>query len=232
MRTTLWRYHLGGGCLLALAYVYLPHPGLRVGSMIVLCLATIAATLASVRLWKPSRRLPFRLFAAGEAVGFVAGSLGSSAAVTRAGGSVAAAALTMVAYVIGIAGYAVLIRARSPGRDRASLIDATVISTGVGMLAWVFLASPYTVDASLPLVERVLSMLYVVFDVLVLALVIRLTVGGGDRTRAYLLMTAGWLVLVAADVGRAVLVLLGTYDPAARLRPAGWSPTPCGVRRR
>ena len=85
MRTTLWRYHLGGGCLLALAYVYLPLPALRVGSLIVLCLATIAATLASVRLWRPARRLPFQLFAAGEAVGFVAGSLGSSAAVTRAG---------------------------------------------------------------------------------------------------------------------------------------------------
>ena len=36
------------------------------------------------------------------------------------------------------------------------------------MLAWVFLASRYSVDASLPLVERVLSVLYVVFDVLVL----------------------------------------------------------------
>ena len=55
MRTTLWRIHLGGGCLLALAYVYLPLPALRVGSLIALCLATIAATLASIRLWKPSR---------------------------------------------------------------------------------------------------------------------------------------------------------------------------------
>jgi hypothetical protein len=133
---------------------------------VALCLATIAATLASVRLWSPARRLPFHLFAAGEAIGFVAGSLGSSAAVTRAGGSVAAAALTCVAYLIGIAGYALLIRTRSPGRD---------------------------------------------------------------RTRAYLLMAAGWLVLVAADTGRALLVLLGTYDPASpgrgrlagRLRPVG-----------
>jgi hypothetical protein len=50
VRTTLWRYHLGGGCLLALASVYLPLLALRVGSLIVLCLATIAATLASVRL--------------------------------------------------------------------------------------------------------------------------------------------------------------------------------------
>jgi len=221
VRTTLWRYHLGGGCVLALAYVYLPLAGLRVGALVALCLATIAATLASIRLWRPAQRLPFLLFAAGEAVGFVAGSLGSSAAVTRAGGSVAATAgIIAVAYVIGIVGYAILIRTRSPGRGRASLIDATVISTGVGMLAWVFLASPYSVDASLPLIERVLSMLYVVLDVLVLALVIRLAIGG-DRSRAYLLMTAGWLVLVAADIGRAVLVLVGTYDPSSPVE-AGW----------
>jgi hypothetical protein len=167
----------------------------------------------------PARAL--LLFAAGEAVGFAAGALGSSAAVTRAGGSVAAAALTVVAYLIGIGGYAMLIRARSPGRDRASLIDATVISTGVGMLAWVFLAAPYSVDASLPLVERVLSMVYVMLDVLVLALVIRMAIGAGDRSRAYLLMTAGWLVLVAADAGRALLVLLGTYDPSSPVE-AGW----------
>ena len=78
MRTTLWRYHLGGGCVLALAYVYLPYPALWVGSLVVLCLATIAATLASIRLWRPARPRPFQLFAAGEAVGFVGGSLGSS----------------------------------------------------------------------------------------------------------------------------------------------------------
>jgi diguanylate cyclase (GGDEF)-like protein len=221
VRTTLWRYHLGGGCALTLAYVYLPHPAVRTGAMIVLCLATIVATLVALRLWRPARRLPFQLFAAGEAVGFLAGAAGSSAAVTSAGGSPLAAVLTVLAYLIGIAGYALVIRTRSPGRDRASLIDATVISTGVGMLAWVFLASPYSVESSLPLIERVLSMTYVVLDVLVLALVIRLAIGGGDRSRAYLFMTAGWLVLVASDAGRALLVLVGAYHPASPVE-AGW----------
>jgi hypothetical protein len=31
-----------------------------------------------------------------------------------------------------------LIRGRSPGKDRASLIDATIIATGLGLLSWVF----------------------------------------------------------------------------------------------
>jgi hypothetical protein len=59
VRTTLWRYHLGGGCVLALAYVYLPIPTLRVGALVVLCVATVAATLAATRLCRPARRLPF-----------------------------------------------------------------------------------------------------------------------------------------------------------------------------
>jgi len=221
VRTTLWRYHLGGGLALALAYVYLPVPALRTAALTVLGLATIAATLSALRLWRPVRRLPFRLFAAGEAVGFVAGSLGSSVAVTGAGGNPVAAALTVVAYLIGIAGFALVVRARNPGRDRASLIDATVISIGLGMLAWVFLMAPYASAVTLPLAERLLSMVYVALDVLLLALVVRLAISGGDRTRAFALIIAGWLVLVAADSGRALLLLTGSYDPTSPIE-AGW----------
>jgi hypothetical protein len=76
VRTTLWRYHLGGGCVLALAYVYLPYPALRVGALVVLCLATIAATLASIRLWRPSRPRPFKLFATGGRSGSSPGRWG------------------------------------------------------------------------------------------------------------------------------------------------------------
>ena len=221
MRTTLWRYHLGGGLALALAYVYLPVPALRTAALTVLGLATIAATLSALRLWRPVRRLPFRLFAAGEAVGFVAGSLGSSVAVTGAGGNPVAAALTVVAYLIGIAGFALVVRARNPGRDRASLIDATVMSIGLGMLAWVFLMAPYASAVTLPIAERLLSMVYVALDVLLLALVVRLAISGGDRTRAFALIIAGWLVLVAADSGRALLLLTGSYDPTSPIE-AGW----------
>jgi len=221
VRTTLWRYHLGGGLALAGAYVYLPVPALRTAALAVLGLTTIAATLGALRLWRPVRRLPFYLFAAGEAVGLVAGSLGSSVAVSGAGGNPVAAALTVVAYLIGIAGFALVVRARTLGRDRVGWLDATVISIGLGMLAWVFLMAPYAGAVTLPIAERLLSMVYVALDVLLLALVVRLAISGGDRTRAFALITAGWLVLVAADSGRALLLVTGSYDPASPVE-AGW----------
>ena len=94
--------------------MYLPVPALRTAAMALLGLATIVATLCALRLWRPVRRLPFQLFATGEAVGFVAGSLGSSVAVTGAGGNPLAALLTVVAYLIGIAGFALVVRAAIP----------------------------------------------------------------------------------------------------------------------
>ena len=64
-------------------------------------------------------------------------------------------------------------------------------------------------------------MVYVALDVLLLALVVRLAISGGDRTRAFALIIAGWLVLVAADSGRALLLLTGSYHPTSPVE-AGW----------
>ena len=40
------------------------------------------------------------------------------------------------------AGLLLCVRGRAPGRDAASLIDATTVTTGIGMLSWVFLIGP------------------------------------------------------------------------------------------
>ena len=50
-----------------------------------------------------------------------------------------------------IAGLIILVRRRNPGRDRAALIDALVITIGVGVLSWVFLMAPNATNADLTL---------------------------------------------------------------------------------
>lgn len=55
-------------------------------------------------------------------------------------------AFYLATYPLLIAGLAALIRARTPGRDSASLIDATIIATGLGVIAWIFLIQPYAND--------------------------------------------------------------------------------------
>lgn len=41
-------------------------------------------------------------------------------------------------YPLQVAGLVLLIRSRSPGRDSASLLDALIITFGLGLLSWIF----------------------------------------------------------------------------------------------
>src|SRR5206468_12111466 len=97
-----------------------------------------------------------------------------------------------VADVVYLAGYpflaaalVLLIRGRSPRGDWASLIDATVVAVGSGLLVWVFLVEPYVRDGSLTLLERLVSIAYPAGDVLLIALAARFAVTPGRRTVAF-----------------------------------------------
>ncbi len=100
------------------------------------------------------------------------------------------AAFYLATYPLLIAGLAALIRARTPGRDSASLIDATIIATGLGVIAWIFLIQPYANDPGLSLELRVVLTAYPAMDVLLLAATARLAIGGGERPPAFVLLVA------------------------------------------
>ncbi len=46
-------------------------------------------------------------------------------------------ALFLSGYAILLVGLVVLLRSRSAGRDRADLLDAAIIASGLGILGWV-----------------------------------------------------------------------------------------------
>jgi hypothetical protein len=54
-------------------------------------------------------------------------------------------------------GLFLFIRARSAGRDRASLIDAVIITTGLALLSWVYLVIPNFEADGLSEVQRFIS---------------------------------------------------------------------------
>jgi len=107
----------------------------------------------------------------------------------------------LAAYPFLTAGLLLLIRSRSPGADRAGLLDALVVTVGLGMVSWVFLVVPYAQTPELTLLERVVSMAYPIMDVLLLATAVRLVVDGAAARRRS-----------------------GSWPPASA--PC-WSPTPC-----
>jgi len=115
-----------------------------------------------------------------------------------------------------VIGLLLLIRRRTQGHDWGSLVDATTITTGLGLLSWVFLIRPVADDSSLSLVARVVSVAYPVGDILVLAMVTRLLVGAGSRTLAFRLLAGALLVYLAGDATWAVINYVGLEPgPAA-----------------
>jgi PAS domain S-box-containing protein len=127
-------------------------------------------------------------------------------------------------YPIQVVGLLLLIRSRTPGRDSASLLDALIISVGIGLLSWIYLIEPYTRHVDETVVSRLVSMAYPAMDVLLLAVAVRLVMGNGARPRAFFLLMASILCLVVTDVAYGAIELNGSYSVGSSL-DVGWMTT-------
>jgi two-component system, cell cycle response regulator len=114
-------------------------------------------------------------------------------------------------YPILMAALLLLVRQRTPRGDRASLIDASVIALGAGLLSWLFLIGPLAGDAQRSALVKLASVAYPVADLLVFAVAVRLLVGPGTRPASYRLLTASLLVVLATDSAYVLMQLKGTY---------------------
>ncbi|MFF5287949.1 putative bifunctional diguanylate cyclase/phosphodiesterase [Paractinoplanes globisporus] len=90
-------------------------------------------------------------------------------------------------------------RARGP-RDLAGAIDAAVIAVAVGLVYWVFIIEPGLGDLSTPLSERLVTVGYPTFDVLMCTVTTIMLTRTGGRTPSALLLAAGCGFTLAGDV--------------------------------
>jgi signal transduction histidine kinase len=127
----------------------------------------------------------------------------------------------LAVYPFLMAGLLLLIRSRSPGADRASLLDALVVTVGIGVVSWVFLVGPLAHSPDLTLAERVVSMAYPIMDVLLLATVVRLVVDGGTRPPAFWVLGCGVGALLVTDTLYSIIQLTGGYHTGSPI-DLGW----------
>jgi diguanylate cyclase len=111
-----------------------------------------------------------------------------------------------------IGGMLLLIRRRTRGRDWAAVLDATTISVGLGLLSWVFLIKPAAGDPTMGEFGHVVNVAYPAFDVIMLAMVVRLMLGAGTRNRAFQLIAASVLLFLGGDISWAV-INQAAWDP-------------------
>ncbi len=223
-----WRY-LAVASLVVVAYYVVPRTGLLpawVPKIVLyngLGLSSVVAIVAGTRRFRPAPALAWYLFAAGLA-SFATADIIFYTLQDILGLNVfpsAADVFYLASYPFMMAGILLLIRARSPGTDRPSLIDALVITAGVGLASWTFLMVPFARDPTLSLPARLVSMSYPLMDVLLLATVVRLAVGGGTRPPAFHLLLVSVLALLCTDAFYSVIQLSGGYHTGSPI-DVGW----------
>jgi diguanylate cyclase (GGDEF)-like protein len=128
-------------------------------------------------------------------------------------------AVYLSGYIVMAAALFVLIRGRTSGRDRAGLIDAGIIATGLTLVVWTFvMREGWAADDTV--LGRLTSMAYPVGDVLLLAMLARLVIAPGARTASYRLLVSGLGVLLIVDPIYAYVTTTGVYEGG--LIDLGW----------
>ena len=221
----LWRAYLGFGALLLTLYFLVP-PFKGSGVLFnFIGLSSALVILAGIRIHKPAARTAWYLFVAGQLF-FVMGDAfyyGYNALFHKDVPFPSPADfLYLAVYPALVAGLLIIIKRRSPRGDRPSLIDALILTTGLALLSWVFLMAPYAEDPTLRLIEKLVSIAYPLMDVCLLAVAIRLAVGGDSRKPALGLLIMSAVALLTTDSILGLLTLNGGYEEGGLL-DAGWA---------
>jgi diguanylate cyclase (GGDEF)-like protein/PAS domain S-box-containing protein len=211
--------------MLVLIMAYVVVPSLRAESWALIYGSAVAAMLIGTFRNHPSRKAPWLLLAAAI---FCFG-LGQLALLvwaphgTRIVPGLSAEDLASLAkYPLIAGGLALFARARSPGGDRQSLIDAATVTIGVGMLIWIFRILPNVLDPSLTGTQKLLAVSFPLGDVLVILALARLLAPGMDPRGSLLLLSAGSAFGVLAGT---VYGLVSVYadDQVVTILNIGWS---------
>ncbi len=223
-RTHAWAWFLGVTGVLTAAYLFFP-PLAGNGPLInFLGLLGVVAIVAGIRIHRPKARAAWWLFVVGQFL-FFSGDLYTYSYPKLFGAKIgfpsAGDALYLTVYPVLMAGLLLLVKRRSPRRDAAALIDAAILTIGVGLLSWVFLIAPNIHLSGLSWLAKSVSIAYPLGDVLLLAAAIRLAVDAGKRAPAFYLLVGSIVCLLATDSAYNLALLQNTYKHQL-VYDAGW----------
>ena len=223
-RERAWLWYLAGTGLLTALYLFAPSLAGNGPLINTLGLSGVLAIIVGIRMHRPRARAAWWLFAAGQFL-FFSGDLYTYSYPKLFGADVGfpslGDALYLAVYPLLMAGLFVLVRRRNPRRDRSALIDALILTIGVGLFSWVFLIAPNVHLSGLSWLAKGVSVAYPLGDVFLLAAAIRLAVDTGKRTLSFGLLVGSIVCLLATDSAYNYALLKGTYNHQL-IYDAGW----------
>jgi diguanylate cyclase (GGDEF)-like protein len=217
MRGVSWRVYLGvAGALLA-GYLVVPEDSwFGTAWNLTIVWSGVAAIAAGLRLNRPPGTVAWLLCAAGL---FLNG-LGNLVVALQErvfhldvwpGPS---DAFWLCLYPFLGAGLALLVRLRTGAREWASLVDAATITTGLGLLSWIFLIRPAIGDVQdVGMSAQVVVIAYPVGDIVLLAMLVRLLMTSRTGNASFWLMSGSIGCFLVGDTVWAVLSELAV-EPA------------------
>ena len=210
--TTPGQRYLVFGVVVAVFYFEFPAYHLELWTP--LGFSSVVATVIGIRRYRPRQLLAW-CFLAGAEFFFIAGD--TTYTVMRVifhepnPFPSLADVFYLLTYPCFAAGLMLFIRARSAGRDRADLLDAAIITTGLGLLSWIYLVIPNFQADGLTNLQHLIAVAYPLGDVLVLAMLVRLIGGGGLRLPSMKLLVVGAIGLLISDTLYGLIQLNGDW---------------------
>ncbi|RHW24267.1 EAL domain-containing protein [Nocardioides immobilis] len=203
-------------------YIALPEPPRYLWAAI--GLLSLVGLVVGIRVNRPRRQLPWWLASAGVAalmLGDTTYDVMASVLGEENPFPSAADAIYLAMYPLIAGGLLVLVRLTTPLGDKAAVIDAAIVTVAVGLLVWVYLVEPYVQDPTLTWLQKAVSIGYPLGDVMILAVLARLMIGGDRRPRSLWLLSIGTVGLLASDVVYGLGQLNGTWSTGGVL-DLGW----------
>lgn len=181
-------------------------------------LVAVAAVVKGVTMYRPRSSMAWLLLG-GSQLGFAAGVIAffisNDILHDHSFPAFADAIYLLFLYPAMIAAVMIFVRIRTPGWHTATLIDAAVLATSAGLLAWIFLLGPMSAAPDMNGLARTVGLAYPVMDLLLLALALRLTLGAGTRTTAYYLLVSCFALDLTTDTAYLLQLLAGTYTTSS-----------------
>jgi diguanylate cyclase (GGDEF)-like protein/PAS domain S-box-containing protein len=104
-----------------------------------------------------------------------------------------------------------MIRRQMPGRDWSSLVDAGIVTVGVGLVSWTFIMQPQLTPDSSAL-ETGVALAFPIMDVLLVSVAARMMLGSALRSPAFLLVLTGLVFQLVGDALYGFGSLHGWYE--------------------
>lgn len=222
-RARMWLWFLVAGLLATAVSAVLPARSDALGAVYLgINAGTLWALFAGIRMNRPGRPLPWCFLGAGTALLSVANVIwvfSQIEMISLLPFPSIADWLYIPAYALIVIGVALLGR-RQRRRDRGGLLDAAMVTAGLGVVAWVFLLYPNLEQAAPPLAKLV-ALAYPSIDLVLLGAGATLAFALRKRTAAFWLLILYVGAQLLTDTAYGVSLLHGTFSFGG-FPSAGW----------